>query len=74
MLAEDGPITLGIHGVTLIVNTGLLVAFLKVGRPFLREYRIYSRLKERMNTLWHRHCADTGELFIPLENGNSHHD
>jgi hypothetical protein len=57
------------NGITLTlsgVQIGLTLAVLGV---VLREHKVWVRLKDRVNTLWQRHCATTGDAFIPLENG-----
>lgn len=35
----------------------------------LREHKVWVRMKDRINTLWHRHCKETGDAFVPLDNG-----
>ena len=36
-----------------------------------KEYKIYGRIKERVNSLWLNHCGETRQLYTPLENGTS---
>ena len=35
----------------------------------LREHKVWVRMKDRVNSLWYHRCKETGEKFIPLENG-----
>lgn len=70
-MSDPGPITLSLQGVNMVINGGLLVMLLRIGKPFLREYKIYGRMKERLNTLWRRHCQEKDEYFVPLENGRN---
>jgi hypothetical protein len=36
----------------------------------LKQHKVWIRMKDRMNTLWHEHTKKTGEKYIPLENGH----
>lgn len=59
----ETPITLTIHGLTiglLVFITGLL----------LKEHKVWVRLKDRANTLWHDRCREKGDDYVPLENGS----
>jgi len=35
----------------------------------LREYRVYGRIKERVNELWFNYCGERQKLYTPLDNG-----
>jgi hypothetical protein len=59
----EGPITLTLHGLTF----GGIVMILAVS---LRQHKIWTRMKDRLNTLWYHHCEAKGEPFVPLDNGN----
>ena len=69
MIASESSLTIGLHGVTLAVGVAQLGLLLKLGGPILREYKIWSRVKERVNTLWFHRCEQNGEPYVPLENG-----
>ena len=60
--AVESPITLTIHGITLagiVCIIGIL----------LKQHKVWIRLKDRMNSLWRKHCKEIGEEYVPLENG-----
>jgi hypothetical protein len=59
----EGPITLTIHGLTL---SGIVVIL----GVLLKQHKVWVRLKDRVNSLWRKHCLDSGEYFEPLENGH----
>jgi len=58
----EDPITLSIHGVQLVGTLAIL-------RVVLPQYKVWTRLKDRVNTLWEKHCEKTGDKFVSLENG-----
>lgn len=60
--AVESPITVTIHIATL----GGIVTILGV---LLKQHKVWTRMKDRCNTLWAKHCMETKELFIPLDNG-----
>ena len=33
------------------------------------QHKIWVRMKDRLNVLWSNHCKDTGDEYMPLENG-----
>ena len=35
----------------------------------VHQLKIWTRLKDRVNTLWFHHCDEKGEPYTPLENG-----
>lgn len=37
----------------------------------LREHKVFVRMKDRLNTLWHDRCKVKGDDYVPLENGRS---
>lgn len=47
---------------------GLLAQFGVFG-ILLQQHKVFVRMKDRLNTLWFRHCQDTGDRFEPLDNG-----
>lgn len=67
MLFQEGPVTITLHAVNLTIDGGILLLGLKYLGPALKEYRIYGRIKERLNTLWHKHCEDTGDPYVAVE-------
>ena len=69
MIVEESGLAVTFHSVTLVVGVAQIALMLKIGAPVLRELKIYGRMKERVNQLWRRHCAQTGDEFVPLENG-----
>jgi hypothetical protein len=60
---SEGPLTLSLHGLTL----GGIVMILGM---LLKQHKVWVRLKDRVNTLWRKHCKETGDDFVPLENGH----
>lgn len=36
-----------------------------------KNHRVVVRGKDRLNTLWYRYCAQTKQLYTPLENGSA---
>jgi hypothetical protein len=61
--------TVIIHGVNIFLNGALLVVLIKFSGPFLKEYKTWSRVKERLNKLWRKHCTAIGEDYDAVENG-----
>ena len=61
----ESPLTLTFHGIqiTLSVATLLLLA------PVLKQHKVWIRVKDRINTLWHKHCEETGDQYVSLDNG-----
>jgi hypothetical protein len=59
---EESALTLTIHGVQLTATLTVL------GLVFT-QHKIWVRLKDRVNTLWGKHCEKTGDPYVPLENG-----
>ena len=57
--------TLTFHGVQITVSLLILGILLK-------QHKVWIRIKDRVNTLWAKHCQETGDNFVPLENGNHH--
>lgn len=35
----------------------------------LREHKVYVRVKDRLNTLWHDRCRAKGDDYVPIDNG-----
>lgn len=33
----------------------------------LHEHKVWIRAKDRLNTLWSKHCKETGERFVSLD-------
>lgn len=48
------------------VNFGVSLTVLGV---IVKEYKVYSRLKERVNELWYNYCGERQKLYTPCENG-----
>jgi len=46
-----------------------LSATLTVLGVLLREYKVYGRIKERVNELWFNYCGERQKLYTPVENG-----
>lgn len=44
---------------------------LTVAGVVLKEYKVYGRIKERMNELWFNYCGERQKLYTPVENGAS---
>lgn len=59
----ETPITLTLHGVTL----GAVLIML--GMMF-KQHRVWTRLKDRVNTMWFHHCVKSGDHYESLDNGN----
>lgn len=59
----EGPVTLTIHGVSL----GLSILIVSI---LLKEHKVWTRMKDRVNQLWFDRCHSKGDRFVPLENGN----
>lgn len=55
----EGHITMG---------TVLSVAAV-AGKWWLKERKVYDRVKSRLNDLWWTRCAQRQEGYIPVENG-----
>jgi len=36
---------------------------------FLKNHKLIIKIKERLNSLWFNHCADTRLPYQPVENG-----
>lgn len=64
LLDLESPITLTIHGVQLVATCTVLGVVLK-------QHKVWIRLKDRMNTLWRKHCEKTGDPYVPLDNGKT---
>jgi hypothetical protein len=62
VLIEESALTLTIHGVQLTATMSVLGVL-------LHQHKIWTRLKDRVNTLWEKHCQKTGDKYVPLENG-----
>ncbi len=62
ILIEESGLTLTFHGVQLAVSISVLGLV-------LTQHKIWIRLKDRVNTLWGKHCDETGDKYVPLENG-----
>jgi len=60
----ENVLTVTFHGIT----TGGVVLILGI---MLKQHKIWTRMKDRLNILWRKHCKDTGDYFEPLENGNN---
>lgn len=71
---QETPVTITIHGIQLAIDGGILALGIRYAGPLLRQYKIWSRMKERMNTLWWKHCKETGDRFETVENGHSQGD
>jgi hypothetical protein len=37
----------------------------------VKQHTIWVRLKDRLNTLWRKHCRETGQDYVPLDNGRN---
>jgi len=46
------------------VSFGAIMAILAIA---LKEYKVYGRIKERLNTLWYEHCGEKQILYSPLD-------
>src|SRR5579859_2476866 len=55
---------------TQIAHWATLAGVLALLGMALQQHKVWVRLKDRVNSMWYRHCRDTGEKYIPLENGN----
>jgi len=58
----EGTVSLALHGLSF-------TATLMVLGIIAREHKIWVRMRDRLNTLWWRHCQTTGDKYDPLENG-----
>jgi hypothetical protein len=58
----ETPITLTLHGLTF----GCVFAILGI---LLHQHKIWIRVKDRLDSLWAKRCEETGERFVPLDNG-----
>ena len=56
-------------GLAVYVHFANLGATLTVLGVVLREYKVYGRIKERMNELWFNYCGERQKLYSPVENG-----
>lgn len=63
MTMGETPITLTMHGVTL--GAVLLI----LGLMF-KQHSVWVRMKDRLNTLWRKHCIEKGDEYVPLDNGH----
>lgn len=59
---ENEYLAIGFH-ILQTVMTGTMLGFI------LRQHKIWTRMKDRLNTLWHHHCKVSGDEYSPLENG-----
>ncbi len=50
------------HGVSLTLTISILTIL-------LREHKVWTRVKDRLNTLWSNHCKETGDEYVALDNG-----
>ena len=69
IIENEGPLLLTFHWVNLGTNVCILGFLGKIAGPFLREYKIYNRMKERLNSIWFDRCQEKHERFEALENG-----
>jgi hypothetical protein len=63
----ETPLTLTFHGIQITIS----IATLLLLAPLLKQYKIWNRIKDRVNTLWQKHCEKTGDRFVSLD-GNGH--
>jgi hypothetical protein len=66
---NESPLTISLHVATLVSLLTLIGLVLKLGSPILREYKIWSRMKDRVNMLWFDRCKAKEDEYVPLENG-----
>lgn len=59
----ENAITITFHGLTF-GGTVLILGIL------LNQHKVWVRMKDRLNTLWKKHCQQTGDDYVPLENGS----
>ncbi len=57
-------------GISVTLQGVTLAGVLAVLAVVLRQHKVWIRMKDRVNTLWRRHCQTTGDDFVPLENGH----
>ncbi len=70
---NEGWLITTLHGLSLGVSVATLGLVMRLATPVAREWRIYRRMKERMNQLWRRHCTDvTGDDYVALEENGKH--
>jgi len=55
-------LTLAEHHISFAMIMGIVVVI-------AREYKVYGRIKERMNELWFNYCGERQKLYTPIENG-----
>jgi hypothetical protein len=48
------------------LSTGGVFAILAI---LIKQHTVWTRMKDRINVLWHKHCREKGERFVPLDNG-----
>lgn len=61
-LQSESPLTITIHVAQFTATLGVLGILLK-------QHAIWTRMKDRLNSLWRKHCKEIGEEYVPLENG-----
>lgn len=44
---------------------------LAMAGKMLLEYKVYGRIKERVNELWFNYCGERQKLYTPVENGQT---
>lgn len=59
---HENAATIGVHIATLVGIIGLLGVALK-------QHTVWVRMKDRINTLWQRHCVKTSQQYEPVEGG-----
>jgi hypothetical protein len=60
----ETPLTLTLH----VAQIGSTLMVLGV---VLNQHKVWIRVKDRLNTLWAKHCKETGDKFVSLD-GNGH--
>jgi hypothetical protein len=58
----ESGLTLAFHGVQLTVSIAVLGIV-------LNQHKVWVRMKDRINSLWYKHCKETGDRYTPLDNG-----
>jgi hypothetical protein len=54
---------------TLIEHHATFAGMIFVITLLLRQHKVWTRVKDRLNTLWHDRCRAKGDDYVPLENG-----
>jgi hypothetical protein len=53
------------------IHAGSLASSVLILGILLNQHKVFIRMKDRLDVLWHKHQEEKGEPFIPLDNGHS---